>query len=47
MTKFTSESQFPKAFSDYIAFLEKELETPITIISIGPDREQTIVRNGK
>ena len=47
MTKFTSESQFPKQFSDYIAFLEKELETPITIISIGPDREQTIVRNGK
>ena len=47
MTKFTSESQFPKAFSDYIAFLEKELETPITIISIGPDREQTIIRNGK
>ena len=44
MTKFTSEDQFPKQFSDYIKFLEKELETPITIISIGPDREQTIVR---
>ena len=44
MTKFTSEEQFPKEFSDYIAFLEKELETPIRIISIGPDREQTIVR---
>lgn len=44
MTKFHDESQFPKAFSDYIAFLEKELETPITIVSIGPDREQTIIR---
>lgn len=44
MTKFTSEEQFPKEFSNYIAFLEKELETPIRIISIGPDREQTIVR---
>ena len=44
MTKFTSEDQFPKAFKDYIAFLEKELETPIKIISIGPDRAQTIVR---
>ena len=44
MTRFTSEEQFPAAFSDYIRFLEKELETPITIISIGPDREQTIVR---
>ena len=44
MTKFTTEELFPKEFSDYIVFLEKELETPIRIISIGPDREQTIVR---
>ncbi len=44
MTKFTSEEQFPKAFSDYIQFLEKQLDTPIRIISIGPDREQTIIR---
>lgn len=44
MTKFTSEEQFPKEFNDYVAFLEKELDTPIKIISIGPDREQTIVR---
>jgi adenylosuccinate synthase len=44
MTQFTDESQFPKEFSDYIKFLEKELETPIKIISIGPDRAQTIVR---
>ena len=43
MTKFTSEEQFPQAFKDYIAFLEAELETPITIISIGPDRDQTII----
>ena len=44
MTRFTAESQFPKAFSDYIHFLEQQLETPIKIISIGPDRDQTIVR---
>ena len=44
MTKFTSEDQFPKEFKDYILFLEKELDTPIKIISIGPDRDQTIVR---
>lgn len=47
MTQFRSEEQFPKQFSDYIAFLEKELQTPITIVSIGPDREQTIIRNRK
>ena len=45
MTKFTSEDQFPKEFNDYIKFLEAQLETPIKIISIGPDRDQTIVRH--
>ena len=45
LTKVKSEDQFPKEFKDYIAFLEKELETPITILSVGPDREQTIVRD--
>jgi adenylosuccinate synthase len=44
MTKFTGEDQFPQEFKDYISFLETELETPIGIISIGPDRKQTIVR---
>lgn len=39
-----SEDEFPQEFKDYIAFLEKELETPITILSVGPDRDQTIVR---
>ena len=44
MTKFTSEDQFPQEFNDYVKFLEEYLETPIRIISIGPDRAQTIVR---
>lgn len=44
LTGLTSESQFPKAFADYIAYLEKELEVPITIVSVGPDRAQTIER---
>lgn len=44
MTSMTSEDQFPQAFKDYIAFLEKELKTPIAIVSVGPDRMQTIER---
>ena len=44
MTGFTDESQFPQAFKDYVAFLEGFLGTPIAIISIGPDRAQTIIR---
>lgn len=42
LTKMTEASQLPKELNDYIAFLEKELETPITIVSVGPDRKQTI-----
>ena len=44
MTAIKSEEAFPQAFNDYVAFLEKELNVPITILSVGPDREQTIVR---
>lgn len=44
LTKMQSEEEFPEAFSSYIRFLEEQLRTPITIVSIGPDRCQTIVR---
>ena len=44
MTKFTDEAQFPKEFNDYIAYLEEKLGVPITIVSVGPDREQAIIR---
>ncbi len=45
LTKMTSEEEFPRQFKDYIKFLEEFLETPVKIVSIGPDRNQTIVRN--
>ncbi len=44
LTKMTETSQFPKELNDYIAFLEKELEIPIKVVSVGPDRTQTIHR---
>ena len=44
MTKMQSENEFPEEFNAYLAFLEEELETPIKIVSVGPDREQTILR---
>lgn len=44
MTKFKSEEEFPQAFNDYIKYLETELNVPIRIVSVGPDREQTIIR---
>ena len=37
-------SEAPKAVHDYIAWLEDVLETPISIVSVGPDRKQTLFR---
>jgi adenylosuccinate synthase len=44
LTQLTTVDQFPKNFLDYIDYLEKALETPIKIVSVGPDRAQTIYR---
>ena len=44
LTAFDREEQLPKALLDYVAYLERELEVPIAILSVGPDRKQTIVR---
>ncbi len=44
LTKMTKASEFPPALNAYINFLEKELEVPIKIVSVGPDRTQTIHR---
>ena len=44
LTKMTDVSQLPSELNEYIDFLEKELEIPIKIVSVGPDRKQTIHR---
>ncbi|SFZ92088.1 adenylosuccinate synthase [Flaviramulus basaltis] len=44
LTQMSEGFQMPKELNDYIEFLEKELEIPITIVSVGPDRKQTIFR---
>lgn len=38
------EEQFPEAFKAYIEYLERELATPVSIVSVSPDRDATIVR---
>ena len=42
--RFKSEDEFPQEFKNYIKYLETELNVPISIVSVGPDREQTIIR---
>ncbi|AXT19507.1 adenylosuccinate synthase [Flavobacteriaceae bacterium AU392] len=44
LTTMEDASQLPVELNEYIAFLEKELEIPIKIVSVGPDRKQTIFR---
>lgn len=44
LTQMTSEQQFPQQLRDYISYIEKETATRITIVSVGPDRAQTIMR---
>jgi len=44
MTKMQSEDEFPEEFNNYLSFLEDELDVRIKIVSVGPDRDQTIER---
>ena len=44
MTHMQTEAEFPAEFAAYIRFLEQELQVPIKIVSVGPDRAQTIMR---
>jgi adenylosuccinate synthase len=44
LTGMSSYNELPKELKEYIAFIEKEVEVPITIISVGPDRKQTITK---
>lgn len=39
------EDQLPQNFKNYIKFIEKELGIPVYIVSVGPDREETIIRH--
>ena len=45
LTQLEHKEQLPKELTDYIAFIEKETQVPISIVSIGPDRKQTIFMN--
>lgn len=44
MTQMQSENEFPEEFNNYLSFLESELGVPIAIVSVGPNRAQTIIR---
>ncbi|MCO6148617.1 adenylosuccinate synthase [Flavobacterium sp. NRK1] len=44
LTGMTTYEQLPAELKEYIEFIEKEVEVPIKVISVGPDRTQTIIK---
>lgn len=44
LTKMESANQLPKNLLAYISFIEKTVGVPVKIVSVGPDRKQTIFR---
>jgi adenylosuccinate synthase len=42
LTQIDNKNKLPKELLDYIIYIEKAVNTPITIVSVGPDRNQTI-----
>lgn len=45
LSQITREEELPYEFMNYVRFIENELDVPISVISLGPDRVQTIFRN--
>lgn len=44
LTKLSSIEEIPSELNGYVEYLEQELGVPITIVSVGPDRKQTLMR---
>ncbi|MDA1149078.1 MAG: adenylosuccinate synthase [Bacteroidetes bacterium] len=44
LTGIQDSAKLPQALNRYIDYLEKALEVPITVVSVGPDRTQTLFR---
>lgn len=44
LTKLTSYDDAPEALKTYVDYLEKQLEVPIRMVSVGPDRAQTLLK---
>jgi adenylosuccinate synthase len=42
LTQLSSYSEAPDALKRYVTYLEQKLEVPITVVSVGPDRKQTL-----
>jgi adenylosuccinate synthase len=44
ISQFTQENEFPAELSSYISFIEEQVGVPIRIVSVGPNRAATVIR---
>lgn len=44
LTQLSRYEDSPQELKDYVAYLEQKLEVPITVVSVGPDRKQTLTK---
>lgn len=44
LTQLSKYEESPQELKDYVAYLEQKLEVPITVVSVGPDRKQTLTK---
>lgn len=47
LTNIKDQNEFPEELNNYISFIEDEMGIPVTIASVGPNREQTIFLDSK
>jgi adenylosuccinate synthase len=44
LTVIRDYNKLPQSLRDYIKYIEEQTEVPVTMVSVGPDREETIFR---
>jgi adenylosuccinate synthase len=45
LTQLHDYNDSPQPLKDYVTYLEQKLEVPITVVSVGPDRKQTLTKS--
>ncbi|HBW85773.1 MAG TPA: adenylosuccinate synthase, partial [Crocinitomicaceae bacterium] len=43
LTSLSSYEESPEALKNYVSYLEAQLNVPISVVSVGPDRKQTLI----
>jgi adenylosuccinate synthase len=44
LSKIKTYNELPETFRNYMDYVQSQIEVPVNVISVGPDREETIIR---